>query len=381
MSVTATETITIEAPTITAKRLESAPFGAVITLPEGVTDPSKLSDTDFAELKKMLLENLVIVIPGQENLPASSQYELTKRFDPTCEGSYGHSKEFRHEKSVLRRDGKSVPSQPQVQILGQGTFENHCGLDSVSLRHPTHDDFHKDILTQEQQDEGYTRFYRWHIDSALYGLSPPFCTTLLGIHVPPSTKTQKIRYEDTGEEIEIAQAGTGFMSGATAFNLLSEEDKEIALGTTVEYAPHPYIYISPARATSDGLTMVSEGKETPLENLPEWEESKIKKLPLVWTNPQTGRHHIQIHGCCVRRLHRADGTILELDQARKEAHRLLRPAIAPEHIYVHSWKKGDLAIFYNRGVLHSVTGQFAPGERRLMHQCNIASGIDPVTIR
>ncbi|KAF5102156.1 hypothetical protein D0Z03_000467 [Geotrichum reessii] len=364
-----------------ATLIESAPFGAVITLPEGVTDPSTLSDKDFDELKKILLTNLVIVIPNQENLPASSQYHLTRRFDPSCEGAYGHAKEFRHEKSVLRRDGKSVPSQPQVQILGQGTFKNHAGLENVTLRHPTHDDFHKDVLSQQDQEAGYTRFYRWHIDSALYGLSPPLCTTLLGIDVPPTTKTQKIRYEDTKEEIEIAQAGTAFLSGAIAFDLLSDEDKEIALGTTVEYAPHPYIFISPAKATSDGLTMVSEGKETPLDQLPEWEESKVKKLPMVWTNPVTGKHHLQVHGCCINKLHRADGTVIELEEARKEVHRLMRPAIAPKNIYVHNWNKGDLAIFYNQGVLHSVTGHFTDGEKRLMHQCNIASGIDPITVR
>lgn len=88
----------------------------------------------------------------------------------------------------------------------------------------------------------------------------------------------KIKYEDTGDEIEIAQAGTAFMSTVNAFENLSEEDKQMVLGTTVEYAPHPYIFISPARATSDGLTMVSEGKETPFESLPEWEESKVKSF-------------------------------------------------------------------------------------------------------
>lgn len=361
--------------------LEHAPFGATITLPEGVTDPSLLNDQDFESLKKALLTNLVIVIPNQAELPASSQYHLTRRFDPTCEGGYGHAKEFRHEKSVLRRDGKSVPSQPQVQILGQGTFKGHVGLESVDLRHPTHHDFHHDILSQEDQDAGYTRFYRWHIDSALYGLSPPLCTTLLGIHVPGSDEKQKIRYEDTKEEFEIAKAGTAFMSGAIAFNLLSKEDQDLALGTTVEYAPHPYIFISPARATSDGLTMVSEGKETPFEDLPEWEKSKVKKLPMVWTNPETGKHHLQVHGCCVYKLHRADGTVVELEEARKEIHRVMRPAISPKNLYVHSWKSGDLAIFYNRGVLHSVTGQFKEGEKRLMHQCNIASGVDPVCVR
>lgn len=358
--------------------LEGKPFGAKITLPDGVTDPAFLNDADFAKLREALLTHLVIVIPDQADLLPSSQYTLTKRMDPTCEGGYGHAKEFRHEASVLRRDGKSVPSQPQVQILGQGEFKDHCGLESVSLRHPTHHDFHKDILTQEQQDAGYTRFYRWHIDSALYGLSPPVCTTLLGIHVPETNERLKIRYEDTGRELEVAKAATAFASGANAFDMLSPEDQKLALGTTVEYAPHPYIFISPARATSDGLTMASEGKEMPLADLPEWEDSKVKRLPMVWTNPVTGRHHLQVHGCCVHKLHRADGTTLELEQAREEVYRLMRPNIEPENLYVHDWAAGDLAIFFNQGVWHSVTGQFGEGERRLMHQCNIASGVDPV---
>ncbi|VVT45165.1 uncharacterized protein SAPINGB_P000659 [Magnusiomyces paraingens] len=361
--------------------IPDAPLGAVVTLPSGITDPADLNDVDFQKLKEGLLTHSVLVIPGQENLLPSSQYQITKRMDPTCEGGYGHSKEFRHDKSVLRRDGVSVPDQPQVQVLGQGTFKGHYGMDSITLRHPTHFDFHQTPLTDEEVAKGYTRFYRWHIDSALYGLSPPVCTTLLGIHVPESTKTMKIKYEDTNEEIEVAQAGTAFFSGANAFEALSDEDKELALGTTVEYAPHPYIFISPARATSDGVTMVSENKEIPLDELPEWEESKVKKLPMVWTNPVTGKHHLQIHGACVYRMHRPDGTVLELEDARKEAYRLIRPAISPKNIYVHSWKKGDLALFHNQGVLHSVTGQFAEDETRLMHQCNIASGVDPVTVK
>lgn len=368
--------------TIDFTPIPGAPLGAVVTLPEGVTDPSKLNDSDFQALKEGLMTYSVLVIPNMADLSPESQVNLTKRMDPTCEGKYGHSKEFRHDKSVLRRDGVSVPGFPQVQILGQGEFENHCGLEKITLRHPTHFDFHKDVLSDEDVANNYTRFYRWHIDSALYGLSPPVCTTLLGIHVPNANeKRMKIRYEDTKEEIEVAQAGTAFFSGARAFDLLSDEDKEMALNTIVEYAPHPYIFISPAKATSDGLTMVSEGKEMPLDELPEWEESKVKKLPMVWTNPVTGKHHLQVHGCCVYRLHLPNGKVLELEEARKEVYRLMRPAISPENIYVHAWQPGDLAIFHNQGVLHSVTGQFAPGEKRLMHQCNIASGVDPVTIK
>ncbi|ODQ64920.1 Clavaminate synthase-like protein [Nadsonia fulvescens var. elongata DSM 6958] len=379
MAPTATIAQTVPVATLKATSLPDAPFGATIQMPEGVTDPSKLSDADFKVLFKALHENLVIVIPGQKELSPESQHLLTKRFDPTTEGNYGHSREFRHEKSVLKKDGKSVPRVPQVQILGQGTFQDHEGLDEVSLTHPIHDTFHKEILSQSKQDAGYTKFYRWHIDSALYGLSPPVCTTLLGIHVPnAANERQKILYEDSNEEIEIAQGATCFMSGARAFELLSEEDKKQALGTTVVYAPHPYIYISEAKATWDGISMHSEGKELSFDDLPEWETEKIKRLPLVWTNPVTGKHHLQAHGCCVWKLERENGEVLELEQARKELRRVLRPAISPKEILAFSWEAGDLVIFYNRGVLHSVTGHFAEGQKRLMHQCNIASGQDPI---
>lgn len=369
---------------LTITPLEGQGFGGKVTLPKGCTDPSELSKEDFKALYEGLHKYLVLVIPGMKDLKPESQWKLTTMFDPTCDQSgksYGHGKEFRHDKSVLRRDGTSVPNFPQVQVLGQGDWPaGHEGLGEFTLRHPVHFDFHKTPLTQEEAyDKHLTRFYRWHIDSALYGLSPPVCTTLLGIHVPAHSNKLKVEYDD-GDELEVTQGATAFVSGAKAFELLTPEEQKRALGTKVVYAPHPYIFISPARATSDGLTMVSEQKEMPLDELPPWEESKVKELPLVWTNPVTKKHHLQVHGCCIHRLKYPDGTVLELEDARKEVHRMMRPAIASKYVYAHDWEAGDLAIFYNRGVWHSVTGQFSPGERRLMHQCNIASGEDPVCV-
>lgn len=376
-------------------------FGCTIELPSYANnDPANLNDSDFKKLYEATLTYLVTIIPGQEKLEPKSQYLLTKRFDPTIPepkaegfGGYGHGKEFRHQNSVLRKDGTSVKSQPQVQILGQGLFQpgelGNENDETLSLTHPSHTTFHKEPLTQDQIiKEHKTRFYRWHIDSALYDLSPPMVTTLLGITVPPATQTQTIDYDDgSGDVLELTQGATCFVSGAEAFERLSDEEKEFALNTTVEYAPHPYIFISPARATKDGLTMVSEGKETALNDLPEWEESKVKRLPMVWTNPVTGKHHLQVHGCCLNKLHtKTNGKVktLELEDARKKAHSMMRPAIAPKNVLAHSWSQGDLVIFFNRGVWHSVTGEFkgvnnGVDEKRLMHQCNIASGRDPVT--
>jgi xanthine dioxygenase len=353
-------------------------LGARVTLPGGITDPSKLSDEHFRQLYEALHTHLVLIIPHQSKLLASSQFELTKRFDPSCVGNYGHSKDIlSHKKNILKHDLNSVPSQPQVQILGYGKHYNHEGVKELNLAHPVHDTFHKDVLTDEEKAAGQTRFYRWHIDAALYALSPPVATTLLGIEVPPSDKIQKIVYKDTKEELNLAQASTCFVSGQTAFELLSEEDKKLALETTVVYPPHPFIYISDAKASSDGLVIESEGKELPFSELPPWEESKIKRLPMVWTNPVTGKQHLQIAGCAVYQLER-NGETIQLEGARKEVHRLMRPAISPQHVYAHTWKPGDLVIFFNRGVWHSVTGHFEEGDTRLMHQCNISSGEDPI---
>ncbi|ODV64729.1 Clavaminate synthase-like protein [Hyphopichia burtonii NRRL Y-1933] len=387
--------------TLSVTPLEDKPFGCVIGLPSYANnDPANLNDDDFKKLYEAVHTYMVIVIPGQADLAPKSQYLLTKRFDPTIPepkedsgfAGYGHGKEFRHAQSVLRKDGTTVKSQPQVQILGQGTFEadeqgNENG-ETISLTHPSHTTFHHDPLTQKQIiEENRTRFYRWHIDSALYDLAPPVVTTLLGIKVPPSTQVQTIDYDDgTGDKLQLTQGATCFVSGEQAFAGLSDEDKQFALNTTVEYAPHPYIFISPAGATKDGLTMVSEGKEMPFDKLPEWEVSKIKKLPMVWTNPVTKKNHLQLHGCCLHKLHtklpNGETKTFELKEAREKAHQLMRPCISPSRVLAHSWSQGDLVIFYNRGVWHSVTGELkgvnnGKDERRLMHQCNIASGLDP----
>lgn len=53
-----------------------------------------------------------------------------------------------------------------------------------------------------------TRFYRWHIDAALYKLSPPKVTTLYAVKVPEGEQ-QTLRYDDgSGDEIKLARGST-----------------------------------------------------------------------------------------------------------------------------------------------------------------------------
>ena len=168
-----------------------------------------------------------------------------------------------------------------MQLIGNGTVYNHEGLAEAKLKHPNHTTFHKTRVSVEDGEKGFTRFYRWHIDAALYDLNPPRVTTLYGITVPQGP-TQICRYDDgTGDELPVPLGTTAFVSGKTMFNILPPEYKSLAVRSRAKYAPHPYVWMGPAHALSTGLGIETEGLELPLNELAHWEEEKIKVFPLV----------------------------------------------------------------------------------------------------
>ena len=64
-------------------------------------------------------------------------------------------------------------------------------------------------------------------------------------------------------------------------DILPPELKSVAVRTKVRYSPHPYVWMAPAHALPTGLGIMSENLEMSLEELPAWEESKVKVLPMV----------------------------------------------------------------------------------------------------
>lgn len=102
-------------------------------------------------------------------------------------------------------------------------------------------------------------------------------------------------------------------------------------------------------------------------------------MPMLWKNPVTGEFALQIHPSAVRRIHLADGsTIDDLKTVRDIVYQLQRPGISPDRVYAHDWEEGDLVLFNNQGVLHSVVGAFAPDEVRLFRQCNLSASSEPI---
>lgn len=340
-------------------------------------DLSNITSADFEVIRNALYNYQVVLIKDQSHVTPAQQYQLNNLFDPEAT-SYGHGKTLDAKRSILHPDLKTIPHQPQVQVIGNGFVPSYEGLENITLKHPHHRTFHKHPIPEED-DLQYTRFYRWHIDAALYDLNPPKVTTLLAVSVPQGPK-QTLRYDDgTGEELAVPLGTTAFVSGYAMYDRLSEQEKEFVRTTKIQYAPHPYIWMSPAKSLSDGLGLYSDETELPYSELPPIDESKIKIMPMVWKNPVTGKLALQIHPSAVEKIHLADGTVIDnLATVREIVHKLQRPAISPERVYAHDWHEGDLVIFNNWGVLHSVVGAFANDQVRIFRQCNVAASEDPV---
>jgi xanthine dioxygenase len=349
-------------------------FGAEVA----ACDLAHLTDADFAALERAVLTHHVVVVRGQGGLSPKDQFALTRRFDPTVETyGHGHNKDALR-KSVLVQDLVSIPEVPQVQLLGNGRVTDHEGLAEVELRHPSHRGFHHAPLDDAQEAAGLTRFYRWHIDAALYKLQPPKVTTLLALQVPES-RPQTVVYDDgTSDTLAVSLGTTAFVSGYQAFRALSPERRDWALRTQARYAPHPYVWIRNARARSNGLGLETQGKELRRDELPPFEESEITTLPLVWINPVTGEPALQLHAFCVEQLITDGRPLGDLGECRRVLYDLMRPAIAPAKVYAHPWRPGDLVVFNNRGLWHSVVGALLPSDVRVYHQCNLASSEPPL---
>ncbi|WP_437535784.1 TauD/TfdA family dioxygenase [Sorangium sp. So ce726] len=344
----------------------------------GELDLEHLGEAPFAALERAVLTHQVVVVRGQERLSPRAQLDLTRRFDPVAK-TYGHGhRPDIMKRSVLVQDLVSIPDVPEVKLLGNGRVKDHEGLPEVDLRHPSHRSFHREPLTEAQEARGLTRFYRWHIDAALYELHPPRVTTLLALEVPEPRRETVVYDDGSGDTLEVQVGATAFVSGAKAFDLLSPSQRAWALKTEARYAAHPYVWMRNARALPNGLGLVSEGRELQRDELPPFEVDKVMTLPLVWKNPLTGRRALQVHACCVEDLIVDGQPIGDLAECRRLLYELMRPAIAPSRVYAHPWRPGDLVIFHNRGLWHSVVGSLRPTDLRVYHQCNLAASEAPL---
>lgn len=162
-------------------------------------------------VERLLYKHSVVVFPNRADLTTDGQHKLTQRFDPNAI-EYGHGKVGRPDnKSILHPDLRNIAGTP-VQLIGNGLIHDPKVLQGLpsptQLRHPSHQTFHKTKISDEDSEKGYTRFYRWHVDAALYERDPPKVTTLCA-KIAPQGKKNVVRYDDgTGDELEVPLGGT-----------------------------------------------------------------------------------------------------------------------------------------------------------------------------
>ncbi|KAK8191992.1 alpha-ketoglutarate dependent xanthine dioxygenase [Phyllosticta capitalensis] len=369
-----------------AELRKSSQLGAEVVLPSGMHHLSldKLTEQEKTTLKDGLYQHGILVVRDQHGIHPGVMPQIGKFFDETAgEIHSAGEKMVTDKRNILSQNrGARNPRATQVGIIGKGRFDNVEGCLNLDLKHVDHTEFHEHPLSPEEIAQGYTRPYRWHMDMPLNGNLPGFVTSLHCLQAP-ELPDQKIKFPD--QDLAIPAGATAFLSGARAFELLTPEEKEFALNTTVLYAPRAYEWMRDCKATEDGFTIAKTGREKPLAELHD-----NLTYPMVWKNAGTGQPHLQILGCNVLSLRTTNpqtGEVTEttdLDEVRKTCRRLLSRVYAPENIYPHRWAAGDLVVFHNRGVLHSITGSLLgptdgeDPERRLLWQCNMVSGTPPV---
>ncbi|GAA5897715.1 hypothetical protein JCM6882_000075 [Rhodosporidiobolus microsporus] len=346
-------------------------------------DLGSMTDSQFAVLERSLYEHKVLIVKDQGRLTPVEQFELVCRFDPTAKREHGHgdpkksAAEFKGKKTLLEKPGiPPIPVQPEVRLIGHGPQEAQWGLpEGLVLSQVSHTMWQKEPLSAEQMASGRTRFNRWHIDAAFYERAPPRVTTLHAIKVPQGPELTVGWDDGSGMEMKIQAGATAFLSGAAMFRSLTPAQQSLVTHSKIVYAPHPFRKHAGVRGLSNGLGQVSEGREAPLEDLPEWEEEKVLTYPMCWENPVTGEKALQCHPIPAWKLilketeDSPERIVDDVEEVRRILYELQRPFLTPENVFAPPYEEGDLVIFYNRGLLHAATEYPLEGYGpRTMHQ-------------
>uniref|UniRef100_A0A0W0FX72 Putative 3-methylcrotonyl-CoA carboxylase n=1 Tax=Moniliophthora roreri TaxID=221103 RepID=A0A0W0FX72_MONRR len=295
--------------------------------------PAHVTEEHFALIEEALYKYNALLFRNVDLSP-EEQYAFVKAFDPEATGVYAHGtkKMQEHKNSVLSSYLNTIPRVPQVQLIGHGTVYNHEGIPEVTLRHGHHASIHKTCVSKEDEERGVTRFFRWHMDAALYEYDPPKVTGLYAVKVPQGPR-QVARYDDgSGDELPVPLGTTAFESGKNMFDILPPELKSLAV-----------------RARAKRL-------EKQLDELSAWEEKDVKTYAFCWKNPVTGDLHLMVHPLCLMEviidpvsqegrkqnaLYPDGAHLTNLKEIRELLHKMQRPGIIPSLVYPHDW--GEIA--------------------------------------
>lgn len=219
--------------------------------------------------------------------------------------------------------------EPQLQLLRNMRIDD---VPEVSLFDSTYKK-----AEDKPADLQLDRRSGWHTDDS-YFAKPAKVTLLQALEIP-----------DTGGE-------TGFCNARAAYKDLPQEMKTEMHGMR---AVHGYDTLrAPARAVQ---RTVQEAAETP-----------DVVHPLIRTHDETGRCAIYFNS------NRTDRIVgLEREESDALLDRIHAHMTQARYQYHHAWRVGDVLMWDNRSVTHSVNMDFPPGQRRV-HQRVLLKGSTPV---
>lgn len=179
--------------------------------------------------------------------------------------------------------------------------------------------------------------FHWHIDGATDAV--PQMATLL-----------------TAREVDPAGGDTEFANTYAAYSALPQADRDEIDGLRVEHS------FANAQALAN--------PEASDEQRSGWNRIPARIHPLVWTR-QSGRRSLVVGATA--------GTVVgwPADRSRELLNRLLEWCTQPAFSLRHHWRRGDLVMWDNTGMLHRAL-PFEPSSVRLMHRTTLA-GQEPVS--
>ncbi|MFI5719489.1 TauD/TfdA dioxygenase family protein [Nocardia sp. NPDC051750] len=173
--------------------------------------------------------------------------------------------------------------------------------------------------------------FLWHIDGAIR--RTPQQATLL-----------------TAREVDEAGGDTEFADTYLAYDALPDEEKARLDGLQVVHS------FAAAQARANPSATEQERQA--------WDRVPTRTHPLVWTR-RNGRRSLLVGATA--------GEVIGMapEESRTLLDSLLDWSTRPEFVLHHRWRRGDLVIWDNTGMLHRAM-PFEPTSRRLMHRTTLA---------
>ncbi len=209
----------------------------------------------------------------------------------------------------------------EVVILPMGTDKDHPEISAIT-RDPS-----KSSLAAYREGTFF-----WHIDGATRGV--PEKATLL--------TAREITDDDSGD--------TEFANTYAAYDALSEEEKGRLADVRVVH--------------SFAASQLLANPQPSEEEQAAWDRGPAKEQPLVWTR-SNGRKSLLLGATTAAVVARSEG------EGRILLDQLLDWATQPQFVLRHKWRRGDLVVWDNTGMLHRAR-PYSAASARLMHRTTLA---------